>query len=165
MRQEARIKTTITQRRNTLERFRFMSFPILDLPQTIRDCHSERSEESCSACGPWAREPARDSSLRSDRQSPLVFSKPSDCGLDTGANGYYTTRPAGVRLILRVVTHFAWHGHLGRDAARAEPVLSAAKECPCHRELSHYHLALFLHHLAGRSTTKSGWSWRKVSAM
>jgi hypothetical protein len=25
-----------------------------------------------------------------------------------------------------------WHGHLGRDAARAEPVLSTAKECPCH---------------------------------
>jgi len=28
------------------------------------------------------------------------------------------------------------HGHLGREATRAKPVLSAAKECPCHGKLS-----------------------------
>jgi hypothetical protein len=30
-----------------------------------------------------------------------------------------------------------WHGHLGRDRACAEPVLSEAKECRYRRELTH----------------------------
>jgi hypothetical protein len=33
-----------------------------------------------------------------------------------------------------------WHGHLGREFARAEPALSGAKGCPCHLKLNQYRI-------------------------